>query len=180
MTCAIFSAYYGMTPSNPHYPDDLTPCQCGIEIRTSSHLITSCHLPDHTSAIKFENYIGTIKPETIFEQENALLMLTFLKSTRIGFYSNINYDPTIPPQNQSVSLLLSLYSRSIDWSDRSTSTLILPWGSTCTFPLICLWICISFSFVNWYFHLLSLSFVKILFGGFCLGGKCGGAKIPVR
>jgi hypothetical protein len=53
---AIFSPYCGRTPSDPHCPYDLTPCQCGTTIHPSSHLITSCHLLDYTRAIKSKNY----------------------------------------------------------------------------------------------------------------------------
>jgi hypothetical protein len=95
---ALFRAFCGRTPSDPHYPYEPTPCKCGIEKCTSVHLITSCRLLDHTRSIKLKNYLGAINPHTIFqEQNNAKLMLGFLKSIRIGYHSTINYDPIISP-----------------------------------------------------------------------------------
>jgi ribonuclease HI len=51
---ALFRAFCGRTPSDPHYPYEQTPCKCGIEICTSAHLITSCRLLDHTRSIKLK------------------------------------------------------------------------------------------------------------------------------
>jgi hypothetical protein len=95
---ALFRAFCGRTPSDPNYPYEPTPCKCGIETCTSAHLITSCQLLDHTRSIKLKNYLGAINPHTIFQEpSNAKLMLGFLKSTRIGYHSTINYDPIISP-----------------------------------------------------------------------------------
>jgi hypothetical protein len=62
---ALFRAFSGRTPSDPHYPYKPTPCKCRIETCTSAHLITSCRLLDHTRSIKLKNYLGAINPHTI-------------------------------------------------------------------------------------------------------------------
>jgi hypothetical protein len=69
----------------------------------------SCSPPDRSRTLLLRKYGGGLEPHLIFlRSENTKLMLAFLKSTRIGFHSRINYarpDPlstTNSPQSRSL------------------------------------------------------------------------------
>jgi hypothetical protein len=93
---SFFRTVCGRTPSDPIFPYDPLPCECGI--RTSAHLLSTCSLLDHTRSRLTKKYEGNIDPSTICQSPgNTKAVLAFLKSTRLGYHSNINYDPTVPP-----------------------------------------------------------------------------------